>query len=169
MRNDFRTQIFVVDDDSCMRNAIVLTLRDECYECACFENADDCLQQLRVQNCDLLITDIRMPGKSGIELLYEVKCTSPWLSVLVMSGYGDIPLAVKAVKAGAINFIEKPIEWDEFAPLVRSIVKQNGLNNVLKGKPITKMEMVILRLILQNTHLTYPPPIHSASFIEQLI
>ncbi len=150
MKNNLNVQVFVVDDDPCIRSAIALILRDECYECACFENADDCLQQLRMQTCNLLVTDIRMPGKNGMELLYEVKHNFPWLPVLVMSGYGDIPLAVKAVKAGAVNFIEKPIKWDEFVPLVRSIVNQNDLNNILRGKPLTKMEMVILRLILQD-------------------
>ena len=150
MRNNFRAHVFVVEDDPCIRDAIALNLKKERYECTCFENAEDCLQQLHVQYCDLLITDIRMPGKSGIELLCEIKRIYPWLPALVMSSYGDIPLAVKAVKAGAINFIEKPIEWDEFVPLVRTIVKQNDLSNFIKGKPLTKMEMIILRLILQD-------------------
>lgn len=150
MRNNFRAQVFVVDDDLCIRDAIALNLKDERCECTCFENADDCLQQLRMQNCDLLVTDIRMPGKSGMELLYEVKRTSPWLPVLIMSGYGDIPLAVKAVKAGAINFVEKPIEWDEFVPLVRSIMKQNDIAGLSKGKELTKTERIVLHLILQG-------------------
>ncbi len=150
MKNNFTAQVFIVDDDPCIRDAIALNLKGTYCECTCFESAEDCLQQLRIQNCDLLVTDIRMPGKSGIELLYEVKRIFPWLPVLVMSSYGDIPLAVKAVKTGAINFIEKPIEWNEFMPLVRSIVKQNDPNKVLMGKPLTKMEMVILRLILQD-------------------
>ena len=150
MRNNSKAQIFVVDDDHCIRDAIVLHLKDEPYECSCFENADDCLQQLRVKNCDLLITDIKMPGKSGLELLSEVQRTAPWLPVLVMSSYGDIPVAVKAVKAGAKDFIEKPIEWDQFLQLVQSIVRQNDLNNLVKGKPLTKKEKIILHLILQD-------------------
>ena len=150
MRNKLKAQIFIVDDDHCIRDAIVLHLKNSHRECTCFENADDCLQQLRVQSCNLLITDIRMPGKSGMELLSEVKQTSPWVPVLVMSSYGDIPLSVKAVKAGAVDFIEKPIDWNTFVPLVQSVLEQNDLNNVLKGKPLTKMELVVLRLILQD-------------------
>jgi len=65
MRNNFKAKVFIVDDDRCIRNAIALNLKDKSYECTCFENADDCLQQLRMQNCDLLVTDIRMPGKGG--------------------------------------------------------------------------------------------------------
>ena len=143
-------QIFVVDDDPCIRIAIALNLKNERFECTCFEKADDCLQQLHIQICDLLVTDVRMPDKNGLELLHEIKCTFPWLPVLLMSGYGNIPLAIEAVKAGAINFVEKPIEWNKFVPLVQSIVKQNDLNNLIKGKPLTKMEMIILRLVLQD-------------------
>ena len=150
MRNNFKAKIFIVDDDRCIRDAIALNLKEEHYECTCFENADDCLQQLHTQNCDLLISDIRMPGKSGIELLYEVKRTSPWLPILIISSYGDIPLAVKAVKAGAEDFVEKPLEWEKFLAIVRLVIKQNDLSNVLKGKSLTKMETMILRLILQD-------------------
>ena len=150
MSDKSKAHILVVDDDSCILDSVALFLKKVGFECTCFENADDCLEYLRQQNCSLLITDIKMPGKNGMELLAEVKRIVPWLPVLVMTAYGDVPLAIKAVKAGAVNFIEKPIVWDEFVPLVRSIVKQNDLNNLIKGKPLTKMERVILRLILKG-------------------
>jgi len=150
MMNDFTAQVFIVDDDPCLRDAIALNLKGDCCECTCFENADDCLKRLNQQKCDLLITDIKMPGMSGIELLTEVKRIAPWLPVLVMSAYGDIPLAVKAVKAGAADFVEKPLEWDKFLAAVRLIVKQNSFSNPQKGSPLTNTEMIVLRLIIQN-------------------
>lgn len=146
MRNN---QIFIVDDDPCIRSTIALNLKNERFECTCFENANDCIQQLHMQNCNLLVTDIQMDGKDGIELLIEAKRIIPWLPVLVMTAYGDIPLAVKAVKAGAIDFIEKPLEWDNFLALVRSITDQDS-HNPLKGSLLTKTERIILRLILQD-------------------
>ncbi len=150
MINNSKAHILVVDDDSCILDSMSLFLKKAGFECTCFENAYDCLEYLRGQNCDLLITDVRMPDKDGIELLVETKRIAPWIPVLVMTSYGDIPLAVEAVKKGAVEFIEKPLEWESFLALVQSIVQQNDLSNLLKGKPLSKTEKIILRLILQN-------------------
>jgi len=149
MRN-LKTHIFVVDDDSCILESVSVYLKKAELNCTCFSNADDCLEQLRQQSCDLLITDVEMPDKNGIELLVEVKQIAPWVSVLIMTAYGDVPLAVEAVKKGAVDFIEKPFEWDDFLLLVRSIVEQNDMGNLLKGKPLTKTEKVVLQMILQD-------------------
>ena len=98
----------MVDDDSCILDSATLFLKRAGFECTCFENADDCLKYLHQQNCDLLITDIRMPDKTGIELLVEAKYIAPWMPVLVMSSYGDIPLAVEAVKKAQSNSLKSP-------------------------------------------------------------
>ena len=150
MPDKSKAHIFVVDDDSCILDSVALFLKKMGFECTCFEDADDCLGYLRQQNCNLLITDIKMPGKNGMELLAEVKHIVPWMPVLVMTGYGDIPLAVEAVKKGAVDFIEKPLEWESFLELVKLIIEQNDLSNLLKGKLLTKTEKNILRLILQG-------------------
>ena len=150
MRKDTKAHIFVVDDDSCILDTAAIHLSKANYKCTCFSDADDCLQQLRTEYCDLLITDVKMPGKDGIELLTEAKRIVPWLPVLVMSSYGDIQLAVKAVKSGAVDFVEKPLEWECFLALIQGIVGQNDLSNLLKGKPLTKTEKIILHLILQD-------------------
>lgn len=150
MQSSFKPHIFVVDDDSCILDVIALNLKDAKFTCTCFENAVDCLQQLHTQSCDLLITDIKMPDKDGIEFLTEAKRIVPWLPVLVMSSYGDIPLAVKAVKAGAEGFIEKPLQRKDFLKLVQSTVNQNHLSNLLIGKPLTRTEKIILHLILEG-------------------
>jgi FixJ family two-component response regulator len=103
-----------------------------------------------MQSCDLLITDVRMPGMDGIELVRRAKCIAPWLPILVITGYGDIPMAVRAVKAGAAEFIEKPLQKQSFLEVVQAALKQQDLKNLLKGKPLSKKEMAILRLILQG-------------------
>ena len=114
--------IFVVDDDYCILDAVSLHLKKMKFQCTCFDNVDECLECLRQKSCDLLITDVRMPDKSGIELLVEVKRIAPWIPVMVITSYGDISLAVEAVKKGAAEFIEKPLEWENFLALVQSIV-----------------------------------------------
>ena len=150
MANNDKTHIFVVDDDSCILDAVCLHLRKADFRCTCFSNAEDCLQQLKQRDGELLITDVRMPEKDGIELLLEVKRIAPWLPVLVMTSYGDVPLAVKTIKTGAIDFIEKPLEWDSFLEAVRSAVKQSDLGDFAKRGSLTKTEIIVLRLILQG-------------------
>jgi two-component system response regulator FixJ len=145
-----KPQIFVVDDDSCIRESLCICLKKVQFECTCFENAEDCLKEIRHQNCDLLITDVVMPGMSGLELLDEVKRIVPWMPVLMMTSFSEVPVAIKAVKAGAVDFVEKPLDVDDFISLVQSTIKQSDLNNFLKGKPLTRTEKIILNLVLQG-------------------
>lgn len=150
MANKSKTRIFVVDDDTCLLAAIGLYLKKAELDCECFETPDDCLKRLLHQYCDLLITDVQMPGKSGLDLLDEIKHIAPWVPVIMMTSYGDVSLAVQAVRAGAVDFIEKPLEWDSFQTLIRSTVAQAGIGPRLKGQSLTNTETIILRLILQN-------------------
>ena len=149
MAGKSKPHIFVVDDDSMICDAVRVHLESAKFQCSCFNNAEDCLVQLRQRNCDLLITDVHMPEMDGLELLGEVKRIAPWLPVLVMTSYGNIPLAVKAVKAGAMNFVEKPLEWEEVMGFVQSAVTQKDPDVPLKGKSLTRTETTVLRLILQ--------------------
>ena len=143
--------IFFVDDEPAVCRSVAQTLQRSGYTVSCFADADHCLQRLQVQSCDLLITDVKMPGMDGIELVRRAKCIAPWLPILVITGYGDIPMAVRAVKAGAAEFIEKPLQKQSFLAAVQAALKQQDLRNILKGKSLSKKEMAILRLILQGS------------------
>jgi FixJ family two-component response regulator len=147
---DSKLRVFAVDDEPGMLEIISVILESGGFACTCFANADDCLDQLGVRSCDLLITDVKMPGKDGIELLLEAKHIVPWLPVLVMTSYGNIPMAVKAIKAGALDFIEKPLDPETFLTVVDSALKQDVLADLLRDKPLTRMETVVLRLIWQG-------------------
>ncbi|MDD5063641.1 MAG: response regulator [Phycisphaerae bacterium] len=142
--------IFFVDDEPAICRSVSQTLTRSGYTVSCFTDADLCLQQLRSQSCDLLITDVRMPKMDGIELVRRAKRIVPWLSVLVITGFGDIPMAVKAVKAGAVNFIEKPLQKQSFLEAIQAAIAQQYSGNLLKGKPLTDKEEAVLRLILQG-------------------
>lgn len=145
-----KQHIFFVDDELAVRRSVSRTLERSGCKVSCFANAADCLEQLRMQSCDLLITDVKMPGMDGIELVRRAKRIVPWLLILVITGYGDIPMAVEAVKAGAMEFIEKPLQKKSFLASVQTALKQQELGNLLKGKSLTKKELAILRLILQG-------------------
>jgi len=85
-----------------------------------------------------------------VELLTEVKRRLPWLPVLVITGFGDVPVAVKALKAGAVDFIEKPLDRDSFLEMVRILLARNAAGSVLQGRSLTRMEMKILRHVLEG-------------------
>jgi FixJ family two-component response regulator len=116
----------------------------------CFHRAADCLLHLAEEPCDLLVTDVRMPGKNGVELLREIKEHQPWLPVLIVTGYGDVPMAVRAMKAGAADFVEKPLDRDTFLQAVQSLLERTPVQTALEKCALTRTEMKILYLILDG-------------------
>ena len=142
--------IFLVDDDKAVLQSALFILKQCEYECSCFPDAESCLRNFSPRDCDLLITDIHMPGIDGIELLDQVKKMAPWIPVVIMTSYADIPKAVHAVKSGAFDFIEKPFELENFIEIVKLALSQNQLNDTDVGKPLTKTENIILKLILDG-------------------
>ncbi len=142
--------IFFVDDEPKLRQVIKETLEQLNLEVSCFSSGAECLERLGSCICDLLITDVKMPEMDGIELMIQTKRIAPWIPVLVITGYGDIPMAVKAVKAGAVDFIEKPLEKETFLLKVKSILKEHTSAHPPRGKPLTKNETGVLKLIIEG-------------------
>ena len=91
-----------------------------------------------------------MPEKDGIELLTDVKHLAPWVPVLMITGYGDIPTAVKAMKAGAVDFIEKPLDKKNFVRKIKSILKKNVSAHPDLGNSLTRAEKKILQLVIKG-------------------
>lgn len=133
-----------------MRKVVGRTLEQIGLKVRCFACAADCLEQLSSQKCDLLITDVKMPKMDGIELLAEAKRMVPLLSVIVITGYGDIQMVVRAMKAGASDFIEKPLGRRSLLLAVESVLKRNAWNAPLLGKLLTPTERIILRYVLDG-------------------
>ena len=150
MVNIKKPHIFFVDNEPKTCEVVGEILLEISPKISCFNNAEDCLKQLDSQRCDLVIADVMMPGMNGIELLDHIKRTAPWLPVMIITGYGDIPMAVKAVKAGAVDFTEKPLDKESFLRRVRLILKQNPIADSYIGKALTRREMRILKLIISG-------------------
>ncbi len=150
MANGVTRHIFFVDDESGIRETVRKTLKAPDTEVSCFASAHDCLEQLRSSKCDLLITDVRMPGMDGLELVAHAKRVVPWIAVLVVSGYGDIPMAVRALKAGASDFIEKPLTKQGLLSAVESALAQSGTTDPAVGKELTRAERRVLHFILDG-------------------
>jgi len=149
MTNGVTRHIFFVDDEASIRETVRKTLNGPDIDVSCFASANDCLKHLRSKKCDLLITDVRMPGMDGLELIGHARRIVPWIAVLVVSGYGDIPMAVRALKAGAADFLEKPLTKQGLLSAIESALAQNPPDPVA-GKELTKAERRVLHFILEG-------------------
>ncbi len=144
------TYIFFVDDEPSIRMAVKRTLERFGMHVSVFASAQDCLTELSVQMCDVLITDFRMDGMDGLSLLREVKRRFPWLPTIMITAYSSIPLAIAATKAGAGEFIEKPLDEDKLLSAIQRVLEYAARRGPpLKGK-LSCIETQVLREILDG-------------------
>jgi two-component system response regulator FixJ len=111
--------VYVIDDDGAMRDSLAFLLDSAGFSVAAYESASSFLEALPRIESGCVVTDVRMPGIDGIELLKRVKQEKPALCVIVITGHGEIPLAVQAMKLGAMDFLEKPFEDERLIEAVR--------------------------------------------------
>ncbi|MFC1793053.1 response regulator transcription factor [Planctomycetota bacterium] len=150
MANIVEKHIFFLDDEPTVRKVVKETLEVSNFKVSCFGHPIECLARLRSKKCDLLITDLKMPEKDGIELLMDIQHLAPWVPVLMITGYGDIPTAVKAMQAGAVDFIEKPLEKKGFVRKIKSILEKNVSTHPDLGNSLTRTEKKILQLVIKG-------------------
>ena len=102
--------LFLIDDQQAVREALGEMLRVLGYRVEIYESADAFLEALSAPRPGCIVADVRMPGMDGIELVRELSRRKIALPVILISGHGDVPMAVAAIKAGAEDFIEKPVD-----------------------------------------------------------
>jgi len=146
MKRNTKQIIFIVDDEPKVCEAVCETFQESSFTARCFNDPAQCLGRISHDSCDLLITDLKMPEMDGLELIRQAKLLVPWLPVLIVTAYGDIPTAVRAARAGAVDFIEKPLVKNDFLTKVRSIL--TSADGTLKR--LTRMEASVLRLVAQG-------------------
>jgi len=100
--------VYVIDDDEAVRSSLCALLKAHGFEAVGFADAETLLQRIDTDNALCAFLDLRMPGLSGMELQKLLLARGSKLPIIVLTAYGDVPLAVEAMKAGAIDFIEKP-------------------------------------------------------------
>ena len=100
--------VYVVDDDEAVRDSLAVLLQSRDYTVRTFASAPEFLGAAPTLRVGCLVTDIRMPGMDGLELQQELVERQLGFPLIVITGHGDVPLAVRAMKAGAVDFIEKP-------------------------------------------------------------
>src|SRR4030043_2216485 len=120
-------KILIAEDEEITLNNILDTLQDEGYDVSGTKNGADALMKMEKEHFDLLITDIKMPGLSGMELLEKIKENYPVTEVIIITGFGSIGSAVEAMKKGALDYIAKPFDLDELTMKVKKIMDQSAL------------------------------------------
>ena len=118
-----RTLIYVVDDDDAVRDSLEALLLGEGYDVMGFGSAEAFLADGDPSIAGCCLMDVRMPGKDGLTLLSELGGDGRTLPIIVMTGHGDVPMAVKAMKLGAIDFIEKPFDTNVMLGMIRSALQ----------------------------------------------
>lgn len=116
--------VHIIDDDEGLRESLAFLLRSAALEVRSFESAKAFLEVLPDAALSCVITDVRMPDMSGIELLRRLKELKIGVPVIVITGHGDIALAVEAMKIGAADFFEKPFDDDLLVASVRAALQQ---------------------------------------------
>jgi len=118
--------VFVVDDDADVRDSIVVLLEASGFQVEAFDGPKKFLAGGASSRSGCLIADVRMPEMDGLELQQELARRKAPLSVIIITGHGDVPLAVRAMKAGATDFIEKPFDDENLLGAVRrALAEQN--------------------------------------------
>jgi len=114
--------VFIIDDDAAVRDSLMLMIEQEGITVKTFSSGDEFLQSYEQECLGCAIIDIRMPDMDGMQLQEELNKRSILLPIIFLTGHGDIPMSVKAVKAGALDFLTKPVTRDSLLSSVRSAI-----------------------------------------------
>jgi FixJ family two-component response regulator len=132
-----RVEIFVVDDDAEMRERLSAALQEEGYDVICFADGAALLSTAKTRVPACIFLEVRNPGKSGIDILKKLRAEEYPAPIFVISGQGDIPTAVEAIRSGALDFIEKPPCGIEMIARVKAAI--GTLSQVHNDSPCAKI------------------------------
>jgi putative nucleotidyltransferase with HDIG domain len=124
--HDKGVSLLVVDDDKLIREGLALLLGGN-YECTAAATAEEAMRLLAARRFDLVITDMHLPGASGLELCRLVAKICPQACIIAMSGMSDIRYEVEALRLGALYYVEKPLDPEKFLVLVESALRSQAL------------------------------------------
>jgi DNA-binding NtrC family response regulator len=128
-------KILVADDEAMMRNLILKILESEGYQVTVVSSGNEALEMLKAEKYDILLTDVKMPGMSGFDLLKQVKIEWPEMAVIIMTGYGDAYSVKEALLLGADEYLSKPFKSQEvFLIVERAYWRLLSARNMQKQK-----------------------------------
>jgi two-component system response regulator FixJ len=118
-------EVYVVDDDEAVRESLQALFGVCGFDVRCFASPSEFLKWAKADKTGCLLADVRMPEMSGLDLQKRVAATCPGISVVMMTGHADVPMAVEAMKGGAVDFIEKPFAHEALLAAVRRALEQS--------------------------------------------
>ncbi len=148
--------VYVIDDQDAVRHALGEMLRVFGYAVQTYDSADGFLAGLTAEATGCIVADVRMPGTDGIELVRELARRGSGLPVVLISGHADVPMAVAAIKAGAEDFIEKPVDDVQLLAainrsLARTFARQQSLGDLQRQyERLTAREVEVMDLVVQG-------------------
>jgi len=140
-----RGRILVVDDEESIRATLAQVLEDEGYQVSVCESGEECLTLLETQDFEVIMLDVWLPGMDGLKVLEEMRRAGRPEEVLMISGHGSVETAVKAVRLGAFDFIEKPLSLERVEVGVQNALKKHRLEErtrLLQGQLEGEVELV---------------------------
>jgi len=120
--------VFVVDDDSAVRNSLAYLIESEGWTVSSFASAASFLEAVPDDVPGCIVTDVRMPGMSGLELQQRLRESHRRIPMIIITAYGDIPSAVRAVQNGAMQYLEKPVDGDVLIECIREALERDRRN-----------------------------------------
>jgi DNA-binding NtrC family response regulator len=141
------TKILVVDDDEIVREVITALLQGEGYSVLAAKDGLEAIKLLRIEDIHLVVTDLRMPGADGLEVLREAIKIDPDRAVIILTAYGTLDTTLKAIREGAYDYMTKPFKMEEMIIRVNNAFERTSL--VLKIRTLVK----ILREVMTNAML----------------
>lgn len=138
--------VFVVDDDVSVRESLELLIRHEGWRVELFESASEFLDRPRVLTPSCLVLDISMPGLNGLELQKRVAVERPEMPIIFITGHGDVPKSVQAIKAGAVEFLTKPFREESLLSAINNAIE--------RSKSLVSRNAELQRLKLRYEDLT---------------
>jgi FixJ family two-component response regulator len=157
--NDIGQTDFIVDDDAAVRDSLRLLLRSVGLAAATYDSARTFLNDYDPERSGCLVLDVRMPDMSGLELAEMLREREAVLPIIFITGHGDVPMAVKAMQLGAMNFIQKPFRDQELLDLISAALKQDAANRRVMDKQqqvrrclatLTPRECQVLDMLLEG-------------------
>lgn len=136
--------MFVVDDDKAVRDSLALLVDSVGLQVETFASAQDFLDTYHPDRRGCLITDLRMPGMSGLELQEKLSAEDVRIPVIVLTGHGDVPAAVRALKGGAVDFVEKPFNPQALLDLIQQAIARDTEIHELAAQEAQVAERVAL-------------------------
>jgi len=133
MRADGAT-VFVIDDDAGVRAAIQGLLKSAGLRCECFQSAEDFLRRNRADAPSCLVLDVSLPGVSGLEFQRELADAGLQIPIVFITGHGDIPMTVKAMKSGAVEFLTKPFMDKTLLDAIQQALERDRVTRQQRGK-----------------------------------